>query len=726
MKTNPVLPLPVVAVLAAAGAVVAPQAATGAPPAEAMKSEAPRPENRLAKEKSPYLLQHRHNPVDWYPWGEEAFAKAKRENKPVLLSIGYSTCHWCHVMERESFENKEVAAVINERFVAVKLDREERPDIDQIYMTAMQALELGGGWPLNVFLTPDRKPFFGGTYFPKEKFIGMLRHVDRLWRENEKELQADADNLTTALRKHMAEQKAPEGDGLPGAEPVLAGARRLAGQFDGLNGGWGKAPKFPQPQVPQLLLTAVRMGAEKSLTEQVAFTCRRMAAGGIFDHVGGGFARYSTDDKWLVPHFEKMLYDNAQLLDLYLETGLATGDARHFETARAVARYVLRDMTHPDGGWYSAEDADSEGHEGKFHCWTLADFRAAVGEADADWAAAVLGVTAKGNFEDHSHPQPLKGLNVLHLAEPDKVPSAADAARLASVRERLFRVREQRVRPHRDDKILTSWNGLMLGAMARAGVVLDEPAFLAAARKNLAFVRARLWDEAAGTLHHRWRDGERDAAQLLAAWANYLHGTVELYQATLDPEVLAFAVKLADGMLKRFHDAAQGGFFVSAGGDDLLFRAKDDYDGAEPSGNAVAALALLRLAAITENKAFRTAAEQTLRFHRRRLTDAPEGLPLMLRAAAFAGREPFRVVIAGDPQSEAARRLVAAAHRAPQPFRVILGNAGPVEPFALTLPARDGKPTAYVCTGRECRPPTDDPATVTKHLGERGSGESEK
>lgn len=674
-----------------------------------------RPANRLSREKSPYLLQHQHNPVDWYPWGEEAFEKARRENKPVLLSIGYSTCHWCHVMERESFESEEVAAVLNERYVAIKLDREERPEIDHIYMTAMQALGLGGGWPLNVFLTPERKPFFGGTYFPKERFVAALRHVDKLWRENRDELTADADKLTQALQEHMAEQKAPEGDEPLAKEIPVQAARAFTSIYDAEHGGWGRAPKFPQPQVPGLLLLAGRLGGEPVMVQQVLGTCRKMAAGGMFDQVGGGFARYSVDAQWLVPHFEKMLYDNAQLMELYLDAGLVSGDGEHHAVVRRVGEYVRRDMTHGEGGWYSAEDADSEGHEGKFYCWSEEEFRRVVGPEDADWAVGVFGVTAQGNFVDHSHPEPLKGQNVLSW-KPVRAAQGEDEAKLARVRAKLQAVRAGRVRPHRDDKVLASWNGLMLAAMARAGVVLGDGEMLQAARANFAFVRSKLWDAGSATLYHRWRDGGRDEAQLLSAYAFYLHGVVELYQATLDGEVLDFAVALAEAMIRKFGDAKEGGFFTSAGGKDLLFRAKDDHDGAEPSGNAMAVYGLLRLAAITERADFRAAAEAALRFFRPRLVDSPQSMPLMLKAAAFAAREPFRVVLAGELAGEEGQQLLAAAHRVYQPFRVVLGTKGPVEAFAKTLPARDGKVTAYVCTGKACRPPTGEPKEVTEAL----------
>ena len=695
--------------------------AADTPPAAAGKTEtapattvttAP---NRLAKEKSPYLLQHAHNPVNWYPWGEEAFDKAKKENKPILLSIGYSTCHWCHVMERESFESPEVAAVLNDKFIAIKLDREERPDVDQIYMTAMQALQLGGGWPLNAFLTPERKPFYGGTYFPKDKFIVVLKRVDELWNTNRDELTSDAHNLSAELGKAMAGE-APKAAAMPGREVAMETAKGFAAQYDPKFGGFGKSPKFPQPYIPGLLLLTGSDAGDKAMIDKVLFTCRRMAAGGIYDALGGGFSRYSVDEKWLVPHFEKMLYDNAQLLELYLDAGLVSGDAQYHATALDTIRYVLRDMSHRDGGFYSAEDADSEGHEGKFYCWTKQELLDALGPEDGAWACAWFGVTEKGNFVDHSHPQPIPNQNVLSTVEPEKATGKEVAARLAAVRAKLLALRAGRVRPHLDDKILTSWNGLMLGAMARAGRILGDAPALTAAKRNFDFIRSTMWEPGTKILHHRWRDGERDQAVLLSTFAYYLSGSIGLYEATLDPAVLEFCVAVAEGMLTHFYDAKAGGFYTSGSGKDLIFRAKDDYDGAEPSGNSVAVYSLLRLAAITDNKSFRDAAEKTLLFHSARLKEMPQGMPLMVQALAWFQREPFRVVITGDVASPQAQALLKAAHSIYQPHRVILGTSGPVEPFARTLTAGKNGPEANVCTGKECRLPTNDPAQVIKNL----------
>ena len=682
--------------------------------------------NRLSKEKSPYLLQHQHNPVDWYPWGEEAFARAKAENKPILLSIGYSTCHWCHVMERESFENEAVGKYLKEHFIAIKLDREERPDIDHIYMTAMQALGLGGGWPLNVFLTPDRQPFYGGTYFPPDDkggrpgFLSILQRIAGLWEKDPSGIKEDAKNITAQLQSHMEKEGAVATAEAVRPEVIATAATGLAGNFDPKYGGFSGAPKFPQPKIPGLILMNAVATGDQKLVDQVLFTCRRMAAGGMYDQLGGGFARYAVDEKWLVPHFEKMLYDNAQLIDLYLDAGLVSGDPQYHAVVRDIIRYLQRDMTHADGGFYSAEDADSEGQEGKFYCFTEAEISSILTKDEAAFAIPYFGITPKGNFEDHSHPNPLPGLNVLHIADPERKLSGPEQSLLATVKTKLYDVQRKRIRPHLDDKILASWNGLLLGSLARAGVVMDEPAWLSAARKNFTFVTTKLWDPATKTLYHRWRDGERDTTQLLTAYANYLQGSLELYQATLDPVVLTFAIELADGMIAKFYDEKSAGFFSSTGGSDLLFRAKDDYDGAEPSGNSTAVYALLKLAALTEKTVYRTKAEATLKLYAARVTELPQALPLMLQAAAFAHQEPFRAVIAGDPDLPETRILIRAAHSVYQPHRVILGTTGPVEPFALTLLPREGKPTAYVCTGNSCLPPTSDPAKIQQSLRPKG------
>jgi uncharacterized protein YyaL (SSP411 family) len=674
--------------------------------------------NRLAREKSPYLLQHQSNPVDWYPWGEEAFARARREHKPLFLSIGYSTCHWCHVMERESFENDALAAFLNAHFVSIKVDREERPDVDKIYMTFVQATTGQGGWPLNVFLTPDLKPFFGGTYFPpdnrygRSSFLEVLQQIQKIWETRREDITNSAAEIHARLKQATA--GAAPADLRLTPNTVRKAASLFKQGYDPRNGGFGDAPKFPQPSQPELLLRYAHRFGDEEAVRMVLRTCEKMAAGGIHDQLGGGFARYSVDAEWLVPHFEKMLYDNAQLAQLYLDAYLVSGDRQYVEVVRDILDYVLRDMTHPQGGFFSAEDADSEGHEGKFYCWTLEEVSRLLTPEEAKVAARYFGVTEKGNFMDHSHPQPLPNQNVLSIADPKL--SQAEKVSLASARQKLFESRAGRVRPHRDDKVLVSWNGLMLGAMARAGAVLDDETYRAAAEKNLAFLKANLWDSKTKTLFHRWRDGERDQVQLLEGYAFLVSGVLELYEATLEPKHLDLAITLAESMLARFYDREHGGFWQSAPGErDLILRIKEDYDGAEPAGNSVAIQALLKLGKITDRKEFTEAAEKSLRLFAGRLQDLPQAVPCMLQALDFSLQEPRRVVIAGDPAKPAARALLHAVHSLYEPNQVVLGTAGAVEPFAKTLSSGPG-PVVYVCTGTECKPPTSDTAELKKLL----------
>jgi uncharacterized protein YyaL (SSP411 family) len=670
--------------------------------------------NRLAQEKSPYLLQHAHNPVDWFAWNDEAFEKSRRENKPVFLSIGYSTCHWCHVMERESFEDENIGKFLNEHFISIKVDREERPDVDKIYMTFVQSTTGSGGWPLNVFLTPDLKPFFGGTYFPPDarhgrpSFLQLLQQISSLWQERKNEIVASAGEIHDRLK--LASESSGT-DNLILTEAVLKNAVEFLKKiYDPQHGGFGGAPKFPQPSIPSLVLRAAKRFNDDEAVKMVLHTCDRMNAGGIHDQLGGGFARYAVDAEWLVPHFEKMLYDNAQLVNLYLDAFLVSGDARHAEVVRDILDYVLRDMTHPGGGFFSAEDADSEGHEGKFYCWTKDELSKLLTVDEFNVAAKYFGITTEGNFVDHSHPQPLAGQNVLSVVNPN-LPTE-DFPLLASAKTKMREVRAKRIRPHLDDKILASWNGLMLGAFARASMILDDEKYRAAAEKNLEFIQSKLWDKKSKTLFHRWRDGERDNVQLLEACAFLLSGVIDLYEATLAPKHLDFAIELAEAMLAKFFDAENGGFWQSAADSkDLILRVKDDYDGAEPSGNSVATLALLKLGAITAQKTFTEAAEKTLRLFAHRLQNFPQAMPFMLHALDFSLQEPRRVVIVGKNDSADFQRLLRAAHSVYQPNKIILGNTGAVEEFAKTLPLKN-EAVVYLCTGNACQPPTNDAAKV--------------
>jgi hypothetical protein len=673
--------------------------------------------NRLSKEKSPYLLQHQHNPVDWYPWGEEAFARARTEDKPILVSIGYSTCHWCHVMERESFESEEVAKFLNANFISIKVDREERPDVDKIYMTAAQALTGSGGWPLNCFLTTNLQPFYAGTYFPPEpkygkpSFLELLHKVHEVWTTRRPDVEETANGLTQQLAAFTMPER--DTNALLHATMVQRALATLKEDYDPAHGGFGGAPKFPRPSQPLFLLSAGQKQGDQEAINMVLHTCERMAAGGMYDQLGGGFARYSVDERWLVPHFEKMLYDNAQLVQLYLDAYLISGGTRHADTARDIIRYVLRDMTHPEGGFYSAEDADSEGHEGKFYCWTKKELENVLSADESKVVIRHYGITEGGNFEDHSHPQPLKHQNVLSLVDTNL--TTAEAALLASAKEKLFSIRAKRVRPHLDDKVLASWNGMMLGAIARAGVVLGEEKYLQAAEKNLAFLKSKLWDEKSKTLYHRWREGERDEVQLFDAYAFLFAGTLDLYEATLNPKHLEFAIALADQMIARFYDHKDGGFFQSMQAKDLIVHAKEDYDGAMPSANSVASLALFKLSAITDKKEYREKAEATLRLFSPKMQRMPHALPYALLALDFWTQEPHRVVVAGDPQGDEVRKLLKAAHGVYQPRKVVLGNVGPVEEFAKTLPARNNG-TVYLCNGNTCQPPTNDAAKLQEML----------
>jgi uncharacterized protein YyaL (SSP411 family) len=674
--------------------------------------------NRLTREKSPYLLQHAHNPVDWFAWGEEAFAKARAESKPVFLSIGYSTCHWCHVMERESFEDGKIGAFLNEHFVSIKVDREERPDVDKIYMTFVQSTTGGGGWPLSVFLTPDLKPFFGGTYFPPDarhgrpSFLQLLEQIGGLWRERKMEIVASANELLGRLELITARTAR---EGIPLTPQTLHRAVEIFKEAcDPVHGGFGGAPKFPQPSLPSLVLRAAKRFGDAEAARMVLHTCDKMAAGGIHDQLGGGFARYAVDAEWLVPHFEKMLYDNAQLAQLYLDAFLVSGDERHANVVRNILDYVVRDMTHPDGGFYSAEDADSEGYEGKFYCWTKDELSKLLTVDEFNAVATHFGITAEGNFIDHSHPAPLAGQNVLSVVNPNV--TEANRPVLDAAKSKMRAARTKRIRPQRDDKVLASWNGLMLGALARASAVLGEEKLRSAAEKNIQFLRENLWVEKSKSLFHRWRDGERDNVELLEGYAFLLSGVIDLYEATLAPAHLDFSIELAEALLAKFYDAADGGFWQSPPGtSDLILRVKDDYDGAEPSGNAVAMFALLKLAVITGREDFRLPVQATLQLFAGRLQNQPAALAFMLHAVDFWLAEPRRVVIVGENNSAEFQKLLRAAHSVYQPNKIILGNTGAVQEFARTLPAKNGA-AAYLCTGTACLPPTNDAARLKAML----------
>ncbi|MDR3670438.1 MAG: thioredoxin domain-containing protein [Holophaga sp.] len=654
-----------------------------------------RPPNRLIHATSPYLLQHAHNPVDWHPWGAEALALARRLDRPIFLSIGYTACHWCHVMERESFEDEAVAGLLNTQFVPIKVDREERPDLDELYMAAVQALTGRGGWPMSVWLTPELKPFYGGTYFPPTPRFGLpgfgqlLEGVGRAWRERRGQLEADASQLTEALAHQALVQPAAA---LPGPELFEAALDQLRRSFDARWGGFGPAPKFPQAMAVELIL---RRGtpADQAMARR---TLDAMADGGMFDHLGGGFARYSVDEKWLVPHFEKMLYDNAQLATCYLGAFQATGAPAYAGVARATLDYLLRDLRDPSGGFHASEDADSEGHEGRFYVFTPDQVEAALGARDGARFCRAYGITAAGNFD--------QGASVLHRFD---APPGTDFEGLGALRERLRAGRDARPRPAKDDKVLAGWNGLALTAFARGFQVLGERRYLDAALALAAFLLRELAPD--GALLRSWRQGQARIPGFLEDHAAVACGLVDLYEASFDPTWLRWAGQLAETMRARFEDPAQGGFFGSPGQDgDLLFRQKPLYDGALPSGNTLAARALLRLAGHLEHPGFRDSAERALRCAGPLMARAPAGFLGMLSVLDLAGA-PQSAVITGDPEDPRTRALVAAARGGYRPnLALSLVAADPTLPLHQhrDLP---GPPAAFVCRGQACAAPVEDP-----------------
>ena len=708
--------------------------------------------NRLAKEKSPYLLQHAHNPVDWYPWGDEAFEKAKRENKPIFLSVGYSTCHWCHVMERESFADPETAKQINEHFVAVKVDREERPDVDRVYMSFVQATTGRGGWPMNVFLTPDRKPFFGGTYFPPDDRPGMpgirtvLATVREAWDARREEVVKSADSLTEALAQ-IAQVKPADGGAAVDDVSLNRCYERLAATFDEKHGGFGGAPKFPEPINFNFLLryaARTRDDVWKARSRQMALrSLRAIAAGGIRDHLGGGFHRYSTDRRWFLPHFEKMLYDQAQLACCYLDAYRVTGEAQYADVARDTLEYVLRDLTGPDGQFYSAEDADSARDaadpqakaEGAFYVWRAEEIEKLLGPDAAAVFNFHYGVAAGGNVPAPQDPHgEFPGLNVLAVAHSvhetaehfGKSPQDVGAD-LASSRRTLAEARGRRPRPQRDDKTITAWNGLAISAFARAGAVLDEPRYTAAAARAATFLRSNLYDADAGTLKRVWRDGPAGVAGFLDDHAFLVQGLLDLYESTLDVRWVAWALELQARQDELFGGGAGGGYFTTSGADPtVLLRVKDDPDGVEPAGNSVAALNLLRLSQMTDAPDMAARAADVFRLFSGRIREHPSSMPQMLAAVDFHLSKPLQIVIAGDPASADTRAMLRAAHRPYLPNRVLLGADGGAGQAFLSQHAAflkdikpiGGKATAYVCQDYTCRQPTDDLAAFEGQLAQ--------
>jgi uncharacterized protein YyaL (SSP411 family) len=678
--------------------------------------------NRLISEKSPYLLQHAHNPVDWYPWGQEAFEEAKNQDKPVFLSIGYSTCHWCHVMEKESFEDPRVATLMNAAFVSIKVDREERPDVDDLYMTVCQMMTDSGGWPLTIIMTPDKQPFFAATYVPRESRFGqvglldLIPQIQDLWRKKRERLTRAATDIRAAL-----EESALAAPGARLDEGALELAfDQLAAMFDEEHGGFGSAPKFPAAHhVVFLLRYWLRTENDRAL-HMVETTLQGMRRGGVFDQIGLGFHRYSTDSRWLLPHFEKMLYDQALLTLAYVEAAQATHREEYAQTVREILTYVLRDMTDRAGAFYSAEDADSEGEEGKFYVWSENEIRGMLPEKEAGVVLRVFGFEPEGNFAEQATGK-RTGRNVPHR----KQALAADAAMLKiseeelrklldAARRKLFEAREKRMHPDKDDKILTDWNGLMIAALAKAGRALAEPAYSDAARRAADFILGHMRDEK-GRLYHRYRDGEAAVPGFLDDYAFFIWGLIELYEATFDAKYLEVALELNNLLVEHFWDGEQGGFHrIADDAEPLLVRRKEGHDGAIPSGNSVSMMNLLRLARMTANPELEARATRIGQVFSADALASPAGFTQLMTAVDFALGPTYEIVIVGNPEKNDTKAMQRALNEKYLPNKVLLqfptpGTAADIvrlAPFLKDYKAIDGKATAYVCRNHQCQLPT--------------------
>jgi len=691
--------------------------------------------NRLIHETSPYLRQHARNPVDWFPWGEEAFAKAKQEDKPICLSIGYAACHWCHGMAHESFEDEKIAAYLNERFINIKVDREERPDVDNIYMTSVLAMTGSGGWPMSVFLTPDLKPFYAGTYFPPANryghpgFLTLLKGIVEAWENRRDDVARSADNLTQRIEQHLS--------GLPAETTELNASllenatAQLQRTYDPHDGGWGSAPKFPSSPAIALLLREQARTGDDELGAMATHTLDTMAQGGIHDHLGGGFHRYSVDAEWLVPHFEKMLYDNAQLSRVYLEAYQQTGEDRYRRVAEGVFEYVLRDMRDEAGGFYSAEDADSEGQEGKFYLWSQAEVLDVLGEDDGKLFSAYYNVRPAGNFSSH---EPYHtGMNILHVTRPlaevaQELELSAEALeqRLAAGRQQLLERRERRVRPGLDDKVLTSWNALMITALAQGAQILQSERYAQAAAEAGRFLRDHMTE--GGTLLRTYRQGESRLPGYLDDYAFTANAFVDLYEATFDLDWLEAADGLAQQKLERFWDAEGGTFFFT--GEEhknLIVRSRPTFDGSEPSGNSMAALALLRLAKLLDKPDYDKTARQVLERNAAMMRQAPQGFLKMLCAVHWVLNPPKEVAIVGPKDREDTQALLKAAHRPFTPNKVVAlldPEAQDTEAAQATVPLLrervpvDNTAAAYVCKDFACDLPVTDPNALVEKLAE--------
>jgi uncharacterized protein len=697
--------------------------------------------NRLIHEKSPYLLQHAHNPVDWYPWGPEAFQRAQVEAKPIFLSIGYSTCHWCHVMERESFENPSVAEILNRSYVSIKVDREERPDVDRVYMTFVQSTTGSGGWPMSVFLTPELKPFLGGTYYPPDDRYGrpgfgsLLTRIAEVWVNSPEKILDQGDQFTEAIEAHLREARTVESSPLT-ANWLENGYRQLASGFDSEEGGFSSAPKFPRPSVFNFLLRYWRRTQKTNSFDMVEFTLRKMARGGIYDHLGGGFHRYSVDDRWHVPHFEKMLYDQAQLAVAYTEVVQATADPELEKTLRETLDYVLRDLTSPEGGFYSAEDADSlpqaeatEKLEGAFYVWTQEEIDRVLTPEESLVFRRMYGVERAGNVVTASDPhRELAGQNVLFMQNDRELVAKLTGRSeeevsflISSAKEKLKTVRDQRPRPHLDDKIVTAWNGLMISGFARGFQTLGDSHYLAAAQRASDFLQTKLYPR---QLLRSYREAAGATNGFAEDYAFLIQGLLDLYEADFDLRWLRWAGELQVQMNTLFADPQGGYFSTEEGAVDLLFRMKEDHDGAEPSANSVAAMNLARLAKIFGRKEFQEAAARVLRAFHASLGRMPAALPQMLAALDSTLSEPVQIVLAGQRDLPETAELLRVIRNRYLPNKVVLWAdggegqdwlSGHIEAIRQMAPVQ-GRTAAYVCHNFACELPVTEPAQFAELL----------
>ncbi|GAB4470222.1 MAG: thioredoxin domain-containing protein [Anaerolineae bacterium] len=674
--------------------------------------------NRLARETSPYLLQHQDNPVDWYPWGEEAFERARREDKLIFLSVGYSACHWCHVMAHESFEDEETAAIMNAHYVNIKVDREERPDVDAIYMSAVQALTGGGGWPMSVWLLPDGRPIFGGTYFPRERRQGMpafrevLTHIARLYRERRAELEQDAEKITHAISRRLTLGEG-QGDVLS-AEAVdrafQTAYQGIARSYDAVRGGFGPRPKFPPAMTLDLLLRLHRRYGWQEALQMVTHTLDRMAWGGMYDQIGGGFHRYSVDEYWLVPHFEKMLYDNALLIRPYLHAYQVTGEARYRAVVEQIIAYVAREMADPRGGFCSSQDADSEGEEGRFFIWTEEELRAALAEMDSAAAGRVLdywGVTHGPNFEGHSIlwvPEPPDQVAARHGVNRDDL-----AAEVEQARRLLFKRREGRIRPGRDDKVLTAWNGLMIGSLAEAGRALGRPDYVNMAARAADFILREMWVD--GRLRRSYKDGRARFNAYLEDYAALCEGLIELYQAAFDLRWFHAALDLTGAMVSLFWDDGAGFYDTSHDHEELIYRPQDVTDGATPAGASSAVAVLLRMAILADKPEWERLAGRVLVRYLDGIQAYPRALSHLAAQYDFATAGPHEIALVGDPQSAALQALLDEVNQPYRPNQVVAllrpgdDDAAELIPLLAGRTMVDGKAAAYVCRRYVCRLP---------------------